>query len=69
MPMWTPPVQERLPIEDGDNDDDHNDDHDDDKDDEDDDDDDDEDFDYAESKVNLKVKGRLLFSLCSHHLL
>ena len=62
MPMWTPPVQERLPIEDGDHDDDHNDDHDD----EDDDDDDDED---AESKVNLKVKGRLLFSLCSHHLL
>ena len=51
--MWTPPVQERLPIEDGD----HNDD------------DDDEDNDYAESKVNLKVKGRLLFSLCSHHLL
>ena len=51
--MWTPPVQERLPIEDGgDNDE-----------------DDDDDDDYAESKVNLKVKGRLLFSLCSHHLL
>ena len=31
MPMWTPPVQERLPIEDGDHDDDHNDDHDDDR--------------------------------------
>ena len=56
--MWTPPVQERLPIEDGDHDDDHNDDHDDDHDDEDDDDDDDADLRFVKkfTRPNLWTK-------------
>ena len=57
MPMWTPPVQERLPIEDGDHDDDHNDDHDDDHDDEDDDDDDDADLRFVKKFTRPDFQG------------